>query len=75
MKVLKKSFEIEHLVEEALDSLNDGDSIEEMLRWILLSAKAEEWLDNEHPNLRGGDKEYNWESNEVKVSNYITLKR
>ena len=75
MKVLKKRFDVEHLVDMALDSLNDGDSIEEMLRWVLLSAKAEEWLHYEHPNVRDCTKSYNVDNGEVMVSNYITLKR
>lgn len=73
--VLEKKFDIEHLVEDALDSLNDGDSIEEMLRWVILSAKAEEWLENVHPNVRGVDKEYHWDSNKVVISNYTIVKK
>jgi hypothetical protein len=55
---IKKSFDVEYLIESALDSLKDGDSIEDMLRWVLTSAKADEWLENTHPHIACADKEY-----------------
>ena len=55
---LEKSFDIEYLVDSALDSLKDGDSIEDMLRWVLTSAKADEWLENNYPHIACADKEY-----------------
>ena len=58
VKKLEKSFDIEYLVDMAMDSLKDGDSIEEMLRWVLLSARAEEWLECTHPQIACANKEY-----------------
>lgn len=58
LKKLEKSFDIEYLVDMAMDSLKDGDSIEEMLRWVLASAKADEWLECTHPEVACADKEY-----------------
>ena len=58
LKKLEKSFDIEYLVDSAMDSLKDGDSIEEMLRWVLTSAKADEWLECTHPEVACADKEY-----------------
>jgi hypothetical protein len=58
LKELKKSFDVEYLIESALDSLKDGDSIEDMLRWVLTSAKADEWLENTYPHIACADKEY-----------------
>ena len=55
---IKKSFDVEYLIESALDSLKDGDSIEDMLRWVLTSAKADEWLENTYPHIACADKEY-----------------
>jgi hypothetical protein len=57
-KKLEKSFDIEYLVDMGMDSLKDGDSIEEMLRWVLLSARAEEWLECTHPEIACADKNY-----------------
>jgi hypothetical protein len=58
LKKLEKNFDIEYLVDMAMDSLKDGDSIEEMLRWVLASAKADEWLECTHPEVACADKEY-----------------
>jgi hypothetical protein len=68
---LKKRFDVEYLVESALDSLKDGDSIEEMLRWVLTSAKADEWLENKYPQIACADKEYN--GNEVTFTDFQYL--
>jgi hypothetical protein len=55
---LEKSFDVEYLVEMGMDSLKDGDSIEEMLRWVLLSASAQQWLECKYPQVACADKEY-----------------
>jgi hypothetical protein len=55
---LEKSFDVEYLVEMGMDSLNDGDSIEDMLRWVLLSASAQQWLECKHPKVACADREY-----------------
>jgi hypothetical protein len=71
LKELKKSFEVEYLIESALDSLKDGDSIEDMLRWVLTSAKADEWLENKYPHIACADREYN--DNEVTFTHFQYL--
>ena len=58
IKRLEKKFDIEYLVDMGMSSINDGDSIEEMLRWVLLSARAEEWLECTHPEIACADKDY-----------------
>jgi hypothetical protein len=69
-EMIKKEFDVEYLVDMALDSLKDGDSIEDMLRWVLLSAKSDEWFEGKYPD-KCSDKEYN--GNEVVFYNIKTI--
>ena len=69
-KAIEREFDVEYLVDMGLDALNEGMSIEEVIEWVALSAKGDEWFEGKYPT-KCADKGY--DGNTVTFYNICTI--